>query len=345
MTNALYSLKAFNSFSLSAVATRVVTAKNAPELLSAWQQARRDGQPVLVLGEGSNVLFLEDFCGTVLLNRIKGIEIQESDLGWMLHVGAGENWHRFVKYTLDNNIPGLENLALIPGCVGSAPIQNIGAYGMELRKACSYVDVLNFNNGNVIRLSASECHFGYRDSIFKHQYQDGFAIISVGFYLPKDWKPILEYGELAQFNPETTTAEQIFDAVCQMRISKLPDPAVMGNAGSFFKNPIVSAVLAEKILAVYPNAPYYPQHNGEVKIAAGWLIDQCGLKGYQIGQAAVHNKQALVLVNKGSATSLDVLELARYVRNQVAEKFDIWLEPEVRFISSLGEVDAVEALS
>ncbi|SLM61396.1 MULTISPECIES: UDP-N-acetylmuramate dehydrogenase [Dickeya] len=345
MTNTVCSLREFNSFSLPAVAAGIITATTVPELLSAWQYAHQNEKPVLVLGEGSNVLFLEDFHGTVLLNRIKGIEIQEGNLGWTLHVGAGENWHHLVEYTLEHHIPGLENLALIPGCVGSAPIQNIGAYGMELKNVCTYVDVLNFKRGDVTRLNAKECQFGYRDSVFKHQYQDGFAIIAVGFHLSKDWKPILEYGDLTRFNPATITAGQVFEAVCQMRKSKLPDPALMGNAGSFFKNPVVSVAVADRILVNYPQAPHYPQSDGDVKMAAGWLIDQCGLKGYQIGQAAVHDKQALVLVNKGGATSLDVVELARYVRNQVAMKFGIWLEPEVRFISTSGEVDAVEVLS
>ncbi|NKI74444.1 UDP-N-acetylmuramate dehydrogenase [Dickeya sp. CFBP 2040] len=339
------SLKAFNSFSLLASATDIITIASTTELLSAWQRAYQNGLPVLILGGGSNVLFLEDFHGVVLINQLKGIEVKETESEWMLHVGAGENWHHLVEYTLDCHIAGLENLALIPGCVGSAPIQNIGAYGMELKSVCAYVDMLNLETGEATRLSAEECRFSYRDSIFKHEYQNGFAIIAVGLRLSKDWKPILAYGELTRLEPSTTTARQIFEAVCQMRRSKLPDPAIMGNAGSFFKNPVIPAVIADRILANYPNAPYYPQPTGDVKLAAGWLIDQCGLKGHQIGQAAVHDKQALVLVNKGEATGHDLVELARYVRNQVATKFNVWLEPEVRFIAAQGEVNAVEILS
>lgn len=345
MTNSVTSLKSFNSFSLPVFATEVAIIENSSELLSAWQRANQSGLPILILGEGSNVLFLDDFHGIVLINRLKGIEIKETASEWMLHVGAGENWHHLVEYTQERQISGLENLALIPGCVGSAPIQNIGAYGVELKKVCAYVDMLNLRTGETARLSAEECQFGYRDSVFKHEYQDGFAIIAVGFRLSKEWKPVLEYGDLTRLDPSAVTAKQVFDAVCQMRRSKLPDPAVMGNAGSFFKNPVIHAAIAEHILANYPNAPHYPQPNGEVKLAAGWLIDQCGLKGHQIGQAAVHDKQALVLVNKGEATSCDLVNLARYVRNKVAEQFDVWLEPEVRFISAQGEVNAVEVLA
>ncbi|QIZ52834.1 UDP-N-acetylmuramate dehydrogenase [Dickeya zeae] len=345
MTSSAISLQAFNSFSLSAFATDVVTVENTTELLSEWQRARQHGLPTLILGEGSNILFLGDFNGTVLINRLRGIEVDETESEWMIHVGAGENWHQLVEYTLAHQIAGLENLALIPGCVGSAPIQNIGAYGVDLKRVCAYVDVLNLNTGKVIRINAQECRFGYRDSIFKHEYQNGFAIIAVGLCLSKNWKPILEYGDLTRLDPTTVTSRDVFDAVCQMRRSKLPDPAVMGNAGSFFKNPVVSSAIAKCILKHYPNAPHYPQPTGDIKLAAGWLIDQCGLKGYQIGQAAVHDKQALVLVNKGGASSDELIALARYVRNQVAAKFDVWLEPEVRFIAARGEVDAVEALS
>ncbi|RNM01590.1 UDP-N-acetylmuramate dehydrogenase [Dickeya undicola] len=345
MTNSVTSLKSFNSFSLSVFATEVVVIESSSELLSAWQRAHHSGLPVLILGEGSNVLFLDDFQGIILINRLKGIEIKETESEWMLHVGAGENWHHLVEYTLERQISGLENLALIPGCVGSAPIQNIGAYGIELRKVCAYVEMLNLRTGEIVRLSTEECQFGYRDSVFKHEYQNGFAIISVGLRLPKEWKPVLEYGDLSRLDPSVVTAKQVFDTVCQMRRSKLPDPAVMGNAGSFFKNPVIPAAIAEHIFVSHPNAPHYPQPNGEVKLAAGWLIDQCGLKGHQIGQAAVHDKQALVLVNKGDATSCDLVNLARHVRNKVAEQFNVWLEPEVRFISSQGEVNAVEVLA
>ncbi|MEH2922905.1 UDP-N-acetylmuramate dehydrogenase [Samsonia erythrinae] len=345
MVPSVISLKSHNSFSLSVSASCLRVADTQDKLIEGWRVASASQEPVLLLGEGSNVLFLEDFSGTVLLNRLKGIDVREESDGWYLHVGAGENWHQFVEYTLKRGIAGLENLALIPGCVGSAPIQNIGAYGIELQHVCDYVELLDLAKGKTIRLTAEACKFGYRESIFKHQYRSGFAITAVGLYLKKEWSPVLNYGDLVKFDPTIVTPQQIFDSVCHMRRSKLPDPKTMGNAGSFFKNPIITQQHAEQILREYPNAPQYMQADGSVKLAAGWLIDQCKLKGFQLGGAAVHEKQALVLINKNNAKSSDIVELARYVRNQVAEKFCIYLEPEVRFIAAQGEVNAIEVLS
>lgn len=345
MMSSAISLKPYHTFSLPVYADEIVFADTPDSLVASWRHASEQGKPVLMLGEGSNVLFLADFTGTVIANRIKGIEITEDDSGWHLHIGAGVNWHHLVEYTLKQGVPGLENLALIPGCVGSAPIQNIGAYGAEFKQFCVYVDVLDLTLNQVIRLSAEQCQFGYRESIFKHEYRQGFAIIAVGLYLTKSWMPVLGYGDLAQLDPATVTPDAIFTTVCTMRRKKLPDPALMGNAGSFFKNPVVSAEQAQTILVRYPNAPHYPQPDGSVKFAAGWLIDQCHLKGHRIGGAAVHQQQALVLVNVNEATSGDIVALARYVRNKVAETFSLWLEPEVRFIASTGEVSATEVLS
>lgn len=340
-----HSLKPWNTFGINRHAARIVCADSAPLLLDAWQQATLEKMPVLILGEGSNVLFLADYSGLVLINRIKGIKVVEQPDAWHLHVGAGENWHNLVKFTLDNGMPGLENLALIPGCAGSSPIQNIGAYGVELQQVCEYVDCIELATGTGKRLNASECRFGYRDSIFKHEYQDRYVIVAVGLKLPKQWQPVLSYGDLTRLDPHTVTPLQVFDAVCHMRMTKLPDPKVNGNAGSFFKNPVVSRDLAEKLLSAFPNAPHYPQVDGSVKLAAGWLIDQCQLKGKTVGGAMVHQQQALVLVNANEATSADVVALAHDVRQQVGEKFDVWLEPEVRFIGEQGEVNAVEAIA
>ena len=284
-----HSLKPWNTFGIDHNAQHIVCAEDEQQLLNAWQHATAKGQPVLILGEGSNVLFLEDYRGTVIINRIKGIEIHDEPDAWYLHVGAGENWHRLVKYTLQEGMPGLENLALIPGCVGSSPIQNIGAYGVELQRVCAYVDCVELATGKQVRLTAKECRFGYRDSIFKHEYQDRFAIV--------------------------------------------------------FKNPVVSAETAKALLAQFPTAPNYPQADGSVKLAAGWLIDQCQLKGMQMGGAAVHRQQALVLINEDNAKSEDVVQLAHYVRQKVGEKFNVWLEPEVRVIGASGEVSAVETIS
>lgn len=340
-----YSLKPWNTFGIDRNAHRIVCVENTPQLLEAWQTAVQNQQPVLILGEGSNVLFLQDFAGTVIINRIRGIEVYEEDDAWLLHVGAGENWHHLVQFTLSNGMPGLENLALIPGCAGSSPIQNIGAYGVELQRVCNYVDCINLSSGESQRLSAQACRFGYRDSIFKHEYQDGYAITAVGLRLPKNWQPVLTYGDLTRLDPATVTAQQVFDAVCHMRMSKLPDPKVHGNAGSFFKNPVVTAEQANSLLEAFPNAPHYPQADGSVKLAAGWLIDQCQLKGTAVKGAAIHHLQALVLINTGLATSEDVIQLAHLVRQRVGNKFNVWLEPEVRFIGCAGEVNAVEAIA
>lgn len=340
-----HSLKSWNTFGIDQNANEIICAENEQQLLNAWQSANALHQPVLILGEGSNVLFLDAFRGTVIVNRIKGIEVTEQLDAWLLHVGAGENWHRLVQHTLQLGMPGLENLALIPGCVGSSPIQNIGAYGVELQRVCDYVDCVELATGKSLRVSAAECRFGYRDSIFKHEYQDHFAIVAVGLRLTKQWQPVLTYGDLTRLDPATVTPQQVFDSVCHMRMTKLPDPKVNGNAGSFFKNPVVAADVAQTLLSLFPNAPHYPQPDGSVKLAAGWLIDQCQLKGTGIGGAAVHRQQALVLINADNATSDDVVQLAHLVRMKVGEKFNVWLEPEVRFIGQTGEVNAVEIIA
>lgn len=345
MTCSKHSLKTLNSFGLSINANNVVYATETKMLLDAWQASQQTNQPLLLVGGGSNLLFLSDFLGTVVVNKLKGIEIVETDTDWLIHSAAGENWHEFVQELVSKSVPGLENLALIPGSIGSAPIQNIGAYGVELKDVCEYVDVLDLNSVSVFRLTNEACQFGYRDSIFKHQYQHGYAIVAVGFRLAKKWKPILSYGTLNRLELSSITPQLVFDQVCDIRRSKLPDPTVLGNAGSFFKNPIITAEQAENIRNTYSDIPIYPQPDGRVKVAAGWLIEQAGLKGYSVGQAAVHQHQALVLVNLGTATANDIVSLAKKVRDTVGDKFNIWLEPEVRFIGQFGEVDAVGALS
>ncbi|QIM67319.1 UDP-N-acetylenolpyruvoylglucosamine reductase [Mannheimia granulomatis] len=335
-----YSLTPFHTFHLPSKATQIIEFSSAEQLLSEWQKADAAKQPILILGQGSNVLFLEDFDGVVLVNKLKGITYREDEHFHYLHVQGGENWHELVKWTLNQNIAGLENLALIPGVAGSAPIQNIGAYGMEFERACDFVEVLNLRSGERFTLNKAECEFGYRESVFKHQYRDEFAIISVGLKLAKAWQPILSYGSLAQFDPKTVTPKQIFDEVCAVRSSKLPNPDEFGNAGSFFKNPVISQVQFAKVQAKFPTIPHYPQADGSVKLAAGWLIDQTELKGFQIGGAAVHTQQALVLINKNDATGSDVAELAKTVRRKVREKFGVDIQPEVRFIGRKGEVDS-----
>lgn len=339
------SLAPFTTFGLDNQAKNILTVTTPDSLATAWRQAAKEQQPTLILGEGSNVLFLEDYSGTILLNRIKGVDVTEDADFWYLRVGAGENWHQLVSYMLEKGIPGLENLALIPGCAGSAPIQNIGAYGIEFKNICDYVDVLDLRSSESLRFTTQDCQFGYRESIFKHNYRDGYAIVAVGLRLAKRWEPVLTYGDLMKLDPQSVTPREVFNSVCHMRRTKLPDPKVTGNVGSFFKNPLVDTECANKIRASNPDMPMYPQADGSIKLAAGWLIDRCGLKGLQIGGAAVHQQQALVLINKDHATSQNVIDLAKAVREQVAKNFSVWLEPEVRFISAQGEVNAVEVLS
>lgn len=334
------SLTPFHTFHLPATAKRIVAVASADQLLDEWQQAQATNQPILLLGQGSNVLFLDDFNGTVLLNQLKGIRHTQDEHNHYLHVQGGENWHELVQWTLSQGIYGLENLALIPGCAGSAPIQNIGAYGVEFEKVCDFVDMLNLQTGEIFRLNRAECEFGYRESVFKHQYQHGYAITAVGLTLPKAWQPVLSYGSLAQFDPQAVTAAQIFAEVCAVRSSKLPNPDEFGNAGSFFKNPIVSVAKFQALQTAFPTIPHYPQADGSVKLPAGWLIDQCQLKGFQLGGAAVHTQQALVLINRKNATGADVVALAREVRRRVREKFGVEIHPEVRFIGTNGEVDS-----
>lgn len=334
-----------NTFGIDVHAHHVITVHSEFELVTFWQKATAQNRPVLVLGSGSNVLFLENFAGTVLLNRISGITITEDDTAWHLHIGAGVVWHDLVDFCLNRHMPGLENLALIPGCVGSAPVQNIGAYGVELQQFCEYVDVVQLKTGVKFRLSAIECKFGFRESIFKHELREHHAIVAVGLRLKKAWKPTINYGDLSRLDVHQVTPRHIFDAVCAIRRSKLPDPTVFGNAGSFFMNPIITATEAERFLRNYPDAPHYLQSDGRIKLAAGWLIEKAGLKGYKLANAAVYEYHALVLINNGNASGHEIAALAKYIRQQVANRFAVWLEPEVRFIAKYGDIDAVEALT
>lgn len=333
------SLKFLNTFAINVLASYVVTVYDEYALLKFWGKSFHQDMPVLILGEGSNVLFLENYVGIILLNRIKGIFIAENKDYWKLHVGAGEKWNDLVIFTLNNNMPGLENLACIPGYVGAAPIQNIGAYGVELSQICEYVDVLDLRNGNRIRFTAVECNFQYRDSIFK-QYVNKYVIIFVGLRLHKHWKPTLRYHKLACLNSARVTPYQIFNLIYVMRKKKLPNPKIFGNAGSFFKNPIVDVKVAQSLLQIYPDIPHFLQKDNKIKLSAGWLIEHCQLKGYVLGEAAVYYKQALVLVNvRQIATGTEIAALAFYIYKRVLHEFNICLQPEVRFMGNIGELN------
>ncbi|MGF1681962.1 UDP-N-acetylmuramate dehydrogenase [Photobacterium minamisatsumaniensis] len=332
------SLAPFHTFGIDVKARHIVEAETADELISIWQSECYQTIPKLIVGQGSNLLFCEEYSGVIVLNRIKGVDITETESSFLLHIGAGEDWHQLVKMTVEQGMPGLENLALIPGCVGSSPIQNIGAYGVELKDICQYVDIIDLATGLIQRLKNEECGFGYRESVFKRELKSSHAIIAVGIELTKAWQPNISYGPLAKFDQNTVTASDIFHEVCLIRRSKLPDPAKMGNAGSFFKNPVISSEKASRLIYQHPDIPMYPQPSGEVKVAAGWLIDQCSLKGFQVGGARVHDHQALVLVNYHRASSDDIIALAWHVIHTVEAKFGITLEHEVRFMSSSDEI-------
>lgn len=332
-------LKLLNTFSIDVKANIIITVYDELSLLRLWGKYYYSGKPVLILGEGSNILFLENYNGIVLLNRIKGIFITEGKKEWRLHVGAGEKWNELVMYTICRNMPGLENLACIPGYVGAAPIQNIGAYGVELSQVCEYVDVLDLDYSDKIRLYSHDCYFKYRDSIFKNSLYR-FAVVFVGLKLNKKWKPILHYLELSNFNIKRLTPYQVFNIITVIRNRKLPNPLINGNAGSFFKNPIVDAKMTCDLFKIYPNIPYYTQSNRKIKLLAGWLIEQCNLKGYNLGEASVYFKQAVVLINtRQRATGTEIAALAFYIRKAVINKFNICLEPEVRFIGNKGEIN------
>lgn len=332
-----------NTFGLSVKARQVVAAKTPQALCEYWQYAKEQHLPVMILGGGSNTLFTTNFDGIVILNGIEGIHSKETETDYLLRVGAGVLWHDLVRKTIADGQPGLENLAMIPGTVGSAPIQNIGAYGAEFKQFSDYVEIIHLDSGE--RETVHDGQYGYRDSIFKHQYRKGVAIIYVGIKLPKQWMPSLLYSDLQTLVECEPTPQTIFDFVCTVRKQKLPDPALIGNGGSFFKNPVVSEELVQTIRCTHPDLPVYPNEAGGVKLAAGWLIDQCGLKGFELGGAAVHENQALVIINKHHATPSDIVKLASLIRYKVAERFGVELEPEIRFIGKKGEIDAIKLLN
>ncbi|WP_299811402.1 UDP-N-acetylmuramate dehydrogenase [uncultured Shewanella sp.] len=332
-----FSLKSFNTFALAHSCRKLVHALSTEQLIETCYSLFQASEPMLILGGGSNVIFCDDFDGTVVLVETKGIDITEDLENHYLSVAAGENWHEFVYFCLERGFAGLENLALIPGTVGAAPIQNIGAYGVEVEKFCDWVEYVDLSSGEFVRLSARECAFDYRDSIFKNRLQGKALITQVGFKFPKQWAPELEYGPLKELKQPDVTPRQVFDCICETRRSKLPDPKIQGNAGSFFKNPVIDTAQFERLTESNPSIVGYPHGEGKTKVAAGWLIDNAGLKGYKIGGAAVHDKQALVLVNTGDATSKDILLLAKSIVEKIELKFGIALEPEPRMIGADGE--------
>ena len=325
-------LKAYNTFGIPVLADGFATFKSAEELKQLLPH-RHEFDDLLILGGGSNILFTKDVKALVLKNEIGGIEVvNETDDFVFVKAGAGVVWHQFVLFTVDKNWGGIENLSLIPGSVGASPMQNIGAYGVEIKDVFDSLEAVEIETGNIRSFSNSECRFGYRESVFKRELKNQYVITSVTYRLNK--QPILQtgYGAIRdelQTQGNEPSVKNISDAVIAIRNSKLPNPKDLGNAGSFFKNPVVSAEKANALKNQYENIPNYPQPDGTVKLAAGWLIEQSGWKGKQIGHCGVHTKQALVLVNYGGSTGEEIYDLSSRVLADVEAKFGIQLEREV----------------
>ena len=339
------SLQPLNSFGIAARAARMVRVRGEDDVRAVLADAELAAQDRFVLGGGSNIVLTGDVKGVVLKVEVAGRRVLgQTARHTIVEAGAGENWHDFVGWTLQQGLPGLENLALIPGTVGASPVQNIGAYGVELQDRFHELDAIDLASGEVFTLNAAQCGFGYRDSVFKHapaQPGDfGLAgralILRVRLALPRAWQPVLSYLELERKAQDSgisaPDARQIHDWIVAIRRAKLPDPAVIGNAGSFFKNPTVTPEQCQDIIGRDPKLVHYPMPDGSVKLAAGWLIDACGWKGKSVGNAGVYDKQALVLVNRGGrahpATGGEGMTLAGAIQTSVYERFGIRLEPE-----------------
>jgi UDP-N-acetylmuramate dehydrogenase len=339
-----FSLKPYNTFGIDARARYFLRFKSAGQLQEALASnsslrgtKQKPRTSILVLGGGSNILFTKDFDGIVLKNEISGIEKIDEDENFVyVKCGAGENWHQVVLHCIENNWAGIENLSLIPGCVGASPMQNIGAYGVEIKDVFHELTAFHLQENANYNLKLKDCEFGYRESVFKRKYKNQFVIIDVTYRLSK--KPVFNtsYGaieeELTKMGVEELSIKAISRAVINIRSSKLPDPNEIGNAGSFFKNPSVGKEKFLRLKKEFENLVGYENADGTVKLAAGWLIEQCGWKGFRNGDAGVHAKQALVLVNYANATGAEISTLSENIIASVVRKFDVHLEREVNII-------------
>ena len=333
--NENFPLKSYNTFSIDARA-RFFNTFSSNEELEEYLMFYSE-YPIFILGGGSNILFTEDFDGAVLKNDIKGIELQHEDSDYVyVKAGAGENWHQFVLHCIDHNWAGVENLSLIPGNIGASPIQNIGAYGVELVDVFWSLEAMHIPERRIHTFTTADCEFGYRDSIFKNRYKNDFAILSVTFQLKK--RPVFHtsYGAITQdlekMGVKELSIKAISQAVINIRTSKLPDPKTIPNAGSFFKNPEVPTGKYDELKSRFPDIIAYPMGKESVKLAAGWMIEQCGWKGYRRGDAGCHEKQALVLVNYGNAKGSEIYELGEEILQSVNKKFGVMLEKEVNIL-------------
>ena len=331
-------LKTYNSFGFDAMAKEFVEINDANELQTLIRRGQLKGKEVLVLSGGNNILFTKEvFDGIVVYMNNKGIKrIVDEDDHAVFRVQAGEDWPEFVKQMVAKGLYGVENLANIPGKVGAAPVQNIGAYGMEVKDSFLQCEAIELATGNKRIFTKEECAFGYRESIFKHELKGQYVITSVDFLLKKDAPLNLEYGNikayLEQNGIESPTLQQLHDAICAIRDAKLPDVKLIGSAGSFFKNPVIERAQFEALQKDYPDIPHYEEPNGKVKVPAGWLIEQAGWKGWHDEHVGVYEKQALVLVHYGGGKGEDIVYLAKRIQDSVAEKFGIRISPEVNFV-------------
>jgi UDP-N-acetylmuramate dehydrogenase len=328
-------LKEFNTFGIQSIAKRFSRFSNKEELDEILRQRNNDS--LLVLGGGSNILFTKDYDGLVIRNEIKGFEIIEaSDEVVIVKSGAGEVWHEFVLNCIDHDFGGIENLSLIPGSVGASPMQNIGAYGIEIKDVFHSLEAYEINTGKIKSFNHSECKFGYRESVFKRELKDQFIILSVSFKLTKNHQINSSYGaintELEEQGIKKPSIKDISNAVIAIRSSKLPNPKEIGNAGSFFKNPVVDIEVLREIQKNYESAPNYPAGEGKVKLAAGWLIEQAGWKGKTISTYGVHKNQALVLVNYSDSQGSDIFNLSTQIISDIHSKFGVELEREVNIL-------------
>lgn len=330
------SLKLYNTFHIEATARYFAAFKNMDELQELLSMPESNKQ-LLVLGGGSNMLFTKDFDGLVIKNELTGIrKVHEDEHYVYVESGAGENWHQFVQYCINNNWGGVENLSLIPGNTGASPMQNIGAYGVEIKDVFYSLEAYHIKEKKLHQFTLNDCAFGYRESVFKKKCKGEFVITKVVFRLSKDPVFNIAYGAITQeldaMGVKDLTVKAISQAVINIRQSKLPDPNDVGNAGSFFKNPTVSNDQYEQLRVAFTGIVGYPLPDGNVKLAAGWLIEQCGWKGYRKGDAGCHSKQALVLVNYGNAKGNDVFHLSEDILQSVKNKFNVTLEREVNIV-------------
>ncbi|TWX74122.1 UDP-N-acetylmuramate dehydrogenase [Colwellia sp. C1TZA3] len=333
-TRANFPLQAFNSLNVPAVTAEIFLPSTVKELSEiTTDKALRS----YILGEGTNTLFCQAKAPTIIKPRLMGIEVTENDEYFQVSAACGENWHNLVLFCISHAIYGLENLALIPGSVGAAPVQNIGAYGIEVSDFIERVTWYDFAEKKLVDFSNAACQFGYRNSIFKQALNGKGIITHVHFLLPKAWQPVDSYQGLNTII-SPVTPQAIMAKVIQLRQTKLPDPKLLPNAGSFFKNPLVTEDFFHALQQQYPKIPYYRQQSGEIKLAAGWLIEQAGLKGFRDGGVGVHENQALVIINYDSKHGQDIVALSVYIQEKIMAKFNLHLIPEVRFIGADGEL-------